>query len=150
MEKLTKEFSPLLTRYGLGVKDRQELFEIIIDQLIEKRALPVDFRAKTIEALEEREKKLSTAVGNRLALPHASVEGIPHVLTAAVKTAEEIDYQAPDHQGVDFFFLVLIPKDEYSTHLRAIASVSQFFRDEAVMQSIQAAGSEADLSQCFL
>ncbi len=150
MTKMESLIAPHSILYPLEAKNRTEAFEAMIHALVENGKLPPDLREPTLNALEARESRLTTAIGNHIALPHASVAGLPDVVTCAAGTRKGIDCQAPDKVPTRIFFLVLIPADQYSTHLRAIAGVTRFFRQEGIVEKILEAETSDQFKQCFI
>jgi PTS system nitrogen regulatory IIA component len=72
----------------------------------------------------ERERSQNTAVGHGVALPHATINGAQRTHLGIFTTAEPVDYQAPDGEGVQFFFVTIGPASERQTHLHLLAMVS--------------------------
>lgn len=74
-------------------------------------------------ALWEREKTQNTSVGKGVALPHATVGGIPSYL-GVFTTAEPMDYAGPDGTPVDVFFVTLCPPSDRNTHLELLRDIA--------------------------
>lgn len=150
MTKMESLIAPQSILYPLEAKNRSEAFEAMIRTMVQDGKLPPDLRDLTLEALECRESRLTTAIGDHIALPHASVNGLPNVVTCVAGTRDGIDCQAPDDKLTRIFFLVLIPADQYSTHLRAIAGVTRFFRQDGIVDKILEAETRDQFRQCFI
>lgn len=88
------------------------------------------------DALVNREKLGSTALGNGIAVPHASLS-IEHPVSALLILEEGLDMDTPDKQPVWFFLALLVPEGEtqhYGDTLSKCARVlSQYIaQDELV------------------
>jgi len=142
--------APQCLLYPLKAPSREQAFNHMLDELIRQGTLPQDLRAETLAALETRESRLTTAIGNRIALPHATISGIPSVITMAAGSPDGIEFDASDQQPVHILFMVLIPSDQYSTHLRAIAGVTRFFRQDGIVERLVSAADPEEFRQCFL
>jgi mannitol/fructose-specific phosphotransferase system IIA component (Ntr-type) len=57
-------------------------------------------RAELFKAIMEREKKMSTGIGNGFAVPHANCRGIANMTGAIGISSQGIDYEALDKKPV--------------------------------------------------
>ena len=82
-----------------------------------------------LESLIKREKLGSTAVGNGIAIPHASVTNIdkPHVFVSTLVNG--LDFNSTDDQPVDLIFLLLAPENKGAENLQALALISRLLRN---------------------
>ena len=76
----------------------------------------------------KREKLGSTAVGNGVAIPHATEKSIKQSKGFIAILSSGIEFNAIDDQPVDLIFLLLAPDNNGSEHLQALASVSRLLR----------------------
>jgi PTS system nitrogen regulatory IIA component len=97
--------------------------------------------AMIVERLSAREKLGSTGFGAGVAVPHAKLPGLNHVVGVFAKLAQPIDFQAVDDLSVDIVFLLLSPVDAGATHLRALARVSRRLRERGFVDKLRGAGS---------
>jgi PTS system nitrogen regulatory IIA component len=125
----------------LAVSSSKQLFREITKTLIAAH----DLSAKgvicrdVVAAATERERLGSTGVGNGVALPHARIEGMDGVVTAFVRLAEPLDFDAVDGRSVDLVCFLLAPADCGGAHLRALARVSRLLRRPETRQRLRAA-----------
>jgi len=145
----TVDIRPRTILGNLQAKDRHEAFLEIVNHLVAMKLLPQDQQEPVLAALELREQKLTTAIGNGLALPHAAIPRLPFSLTALARSQEGIDCQAPDGKPVRLFYLVLVPSEEYAIHLRTVAAVTRFFRDPTVFDRLHAAKTDKEFQTVF-
>ncbi|MEM6821714.1 MAG: PTS sugar transporter subunit IIA [Verrucomicrobiota bacterium] len=141
--------TPQAVVFSLQASSREECFKEMIEFLISEKLLPADLRKDVLTALEARESQLTTAIGKELALPHASVKGLPSVVRLIARSSDGIDCDAPDKDLVKFFYLSLIPDTDYSTHLRTIAAVSKFFHEPDCMRRIKSSTTAKELLDAF-
>jgi len=97
--------------------------------------------AAIVERLSAREKLGSTGFGAGVAVPHAKLPGLNHVVGVFAKLAQPIDFQAVDDLSVDIVFLLLSPVDAGAIHLRALARVSRRLRERGFVDKLRGAGS---------
>lgn len=99
----------------------------------------------TLSALQDRESLGPTGVGNGVALPHARLANLDHVVAAFVRLEKPLDFEAADKQPVDLFFCLLAPEDAGVDHLKALALVSRTLRDADFCSKLRANEKEAAL-----
>jgi PTS system nitrogen regulatory IIA component len=91
-----------------------------------------------VESLLAREALGPTGVGHGVALPHARVAGIDHVVGAFVLLDRPIDFGAVDRQPVDIAFGLFAPENAGVEHLKALALVSRTLRDASICAKLRA------------
>ena len=92
------------------------------------------------EAVLERERTAPTGLGDEVAIPHASVEGLPKPLLALGVSPEGIDFDAPDGQPARLVFLLLMPPKAYEQEVRILASIARAVFDESARALVLRAG----------
>jgi nitrogen PTS system EIIA component len=95
--------------------------------------------SEVAEALLERERLGSTAFGRGMAIPHARLDGISGVRALVLQFAKPVDFDAIDALPVDLVFVLLSPTDAGADHLKALAQVSRFLRDEGAVARMRGA-----------
>ncbi|UYV37414.1 PTS sugar transporter subunit IIA [Rhodobacteraceae bacterium D3-12] len=98
-----------------------------------------------VDALIERESLGPTGVGRGVALPHARVDSIDHVVGVFVLMEHPIEFESVDRQPVDIAFALFAPKEDGVEHLKALARVSRMLRDESICQKLRANGDASTL-----
>jgi PTS system nitrogen regulatory IIA component len=97
-------------------------------------------------ALCAREKIMSTAVGNGIALPHASVpiikeEDEQRVCVVCLK--EPLDMNAPDEMKVHTMFIILTQNRQ--THLQVLSRLVSLLRDTSFLKLLENQANGVDL-----
>ncbi len=77
-----------------------------------------------VDALWERERTQNTSVGHGVALPHATLPEASCAYVGVFTTRAPIDYQGPDGEPVDVFFVTLCPPSERQTHLSLLSGIA--------------------------
>lgn len=88
--------------------------------------------------LEERETLQSTGIGDGVAIPHGSIEGLEGQRGALLVCPEGLPFDAIDGRPVTILFAVVGPKRTTGEHLKILARVSRLlrsvsFREELVL-----------------
>jgi nitrogen PTS system EIIA component len=105
--------------------------------------------AKAVEGLVERERLGSTGFGAGVAIPHARLQGLDHVVGLFLQLEKPIDFKAVDDLPVDLVFCLLSPADAGSLHLKALAQVSRWMRDNSFVAKLRGAGSAEAIYALF-
>ncbi|MCK4303167.1 MAG: PTS sugar transporter subunit IIA [Candidatus Eisenbacteria sp.] len=87
--------------------------EGIIRALVEPLATGgfIEGVSQVTRALMERERVMSTGVGEGVALPHAQCRAVKRFAVAIGRPKEPIDFQALDNMPVQLIFLIVGPED---------------------------------------
>ena len=113
----------------LHVGSQKQLFQDMAVRLIAANGLDITSR-DIVAAAMERERLGSTGVGNGVALPHARIEGLDHVMAGFARLSDAMDFDSVDGRPVDLVAFLLAPADAAGAHLRALARVSRQLRRE--------------------
>ena len=110
----------------------------VFDELskMAERDIKTDSRT-LLEALNKREKLGSTAVGNGIAIPHATCRDIDKPKVFVALLSNSLDFNANDDQPVDMIFLLLAPENSGSEHLQALALVSRLLRNKELTTKLR-------------
>lgn len=91
------------------------------------RAAGLDENAVLAEVIR-REKRLSTALGRGVAVPHARIAGLTHPVCAVGVVPEGVGMDSPDGLPVNVFFLVLSPQADDGAQLAIMADIARAAR----------------------
>lgn len=130
-------------RIPLRGRNKTEIIEEMVDILVESGK--VTDREGVLVALLEREKLMSTGVGDGVAIPHARSDGVNGLMAAFGRTAEEIDYQALDEKPVRLILLLVAPEDSCGLHLAALGRISRMLSYERFRNFLLRARSPAEV-----
>jgi PTS system fructose-specific IIC component/PTS system nitrogen regulatory IIA component len=126
-------FPPELIKIGLEAEDKDEVFEELVDHFCQ--AEKSDAREEILEALREREAKMSTGIHKGIALPHGKTNAIENVYGILGISKKGIDYDALDGQPVYLLFMLIAPQMDSEKHLRLLKRLAglldnpQFYTD---------------------
>jgi nitrogen PTS system EIIA component len=121
----------------------------IIDELATVVAAhhPEIDRIRLVQALEDRERLNSTALGEGVAIPHGKLTGLKRVVAAFGRSVPGVDFSSLDGKPTHLFFLLVAPEDSAGAHLKALARISRLLKDEGFRQRLMAAGDGAAVYQ---
>ena len=132
---------------GLEVKDKEELLETMVELAAESGNILDIEEAK--ERIFEREKLMSTGVGNGVALPHAKTNKIKKTVGSFAVLSEPIDYDALDKEPVKIVLLILGKETNVGEHLKLLSNISKLLGKEAFISEILEAGTSDDILDIF-
>jgi PTS system nitrogen regulatory IIA component len=97
------------------------------------------------DALMEREKLGSTGFGGGIAIPHAKLAGLDAMRGIVLLLETPVPFDAVDDAPVDIVFALLSPVDSGAEHLKTLARVSRYLRDESQVARLRGVRSGAAL-----
>lgn len=121
---------------GLEVTSKKRLFELVGQALQASEGVS----AKEIfDSLSSRERLGCTGLGHGIAIPHGRIKGLKDAACAFVRTAQPIDFDAPDSVPVDLMFILLAPAAASDLHLQILAELAQMFSEKDMRDKLRAA-----------
>ena len=100
-----------------------------------------------LDAVEDREAQVSTALGGGLAVPHGRTNLVPEVRLAAGIVHRVPDYVGLDGKPVRIAFLVLTPMTASSQHVQLLSRIARLMHDPASRESLCGSASAAEFMQ---
>ena len=123
--KISELLKPSLVKLNLESYSKDELFEEMVQVFADNGMISdVD---EAIDVLQEREMKMSTGVGNGIAIPHGKLPGAPHSLLAIGVSKDGIDYDALDGAPVYIVLTIFAQPDNPMQHMEILAEISRLF-----------------------
>jgi PTS system nitrogen regulatory IIA component len=126
----------------LKVKTKKQLLQELSARAAPLTGLP---ERDIFEVLLQRERLGSTGLGQGIAIPHAKLQGLKHIVGVFARLAEPIDFDAVDGQNVDIVFLLLAPTAAGADHLTALARISRLLREGSAVEKLRASKDAAAL-----
>jgi nitrogen PTS system EIIA component len=136
MNRLSDLVYPATVRAQQMVESKRAFFPLA--GALAASALGLD-ASEVTESLLERERLGSTAFGRGMAIPHARIPGLSGVRALFIQFAKPVDFEAIDALPVDLAVVLLSPIDAGADHLKALAQVSRFLRDEGAVARLRGA-----------
>jgi PTS system fructose-specific IIC component/PTS system nitrogen regulatory IIA component len=132
---LSELFPPEFIKIGLEAEDKDEVFEELADAFCQ--ASHLNIREDILDAVRERERKMSTGIQKGIAVPHGKSNAVDQVYGMLGISRQGIDYDALDGEPVYLLFMVIGPQSSTEKHLRILKRLAellenpQFFTDLA-------------------
>jgi Kef-type K+ transport system membrane component KefB len=97
--------------------------------------------ARVAEAVLLRERLMSTALGNEIAVPHARLDALKRPVLAVGHSREGIDFDSPDGRPVRLVFLLLTPDQDMGTQIQIMGQIARLFQHESAREFVYASDS---------
>ena len=102
-------------------------------------------RDRLVRALRERERQITTALGDGVAIPHARLAGLDRTVAAFARSKAGIPWESVDGKPTHLVFLLAGPADQPGAYLKVLAGVSRLLSDERCRARLMEAENEAEL-----
>lgn len=80
-------------------------------------------------ALLKRERLMSTALSDGIAVPHARLRTLPRMVAALARSSRGIEWGAQDGGLTHVVFVLVVRDDEPGSHLRVLAAATRVLHD---------------------
>jgi mannitol/fructose-specific phosphotransferase system IIA component (Ntr-type) len=121
----------------------------LIDLLVSLGKIKAEDRDSILASLKQREETMSTGIGFGIAIPHCSSDRLDEVVAAFGRSSAGIEFDALDNAPVKFVVLFIVPKNQFQTHLRTLASIAKFLNDRSVRDDLAKARSTEEILSIF-
>jgi PTS system fructose-specific IIC component len=147
MSALWKILEPACVALDLKAGDKAQALEEMVGLLVQSGRIRDG--ATLLEALQAREKKISTGVGEGIALPHCTSPELTAPALAVGRKREGLDFEALDGNPVCLLFLLVGQKDRPAEQLRLLSRLARLLRGPAFPGALLEAGSPAQVVELF-
>lgn len=136
---LTDLLSLERVRIPLRARTKEQLLAELVE--VVSRGLPAAAAEAVLASVREREKVLSTGIGEGVAIPHGKTPVVDQLLMAAGVTDEPVDFDALDGEPVRLCFVLVGPDSAAGAHVRALSRISRLLRRAPLRDALRAARS---------
>jgi len=102
-----------------------------------------------LQVLSDREELQSTGIGDGVAIPHGKLGGLDRLLASFARSRAGVDFDSIDGQPTQLFFLLVVPEHSGGQHLKALARISRFLRDDSFREGLLAASDLDDVCRAI-
>ncbi|MEE4312628.1 MAG: PTS sugar transporter subunit IIA [candidate division KSB1 bacterium] len=107
---------------------KEDVIKEMVDYLYDHNK--IEDKNKILKAILDREKVMSTGVGNRVAIPHGKAEGINDIVALFGIADKDIDFHSIDNVPVRLIFMLVGPPDKTGPHLKALSRISRLMHNQ--------------------
>ena len=87
-------------------------------------------------AVLEREKLMTTGVGNMIAIPHCKHNSCPNFAVALGIHQKGVDFESIDKKKAKIIFLLVGPENNPGMHIKLLSRISRLMSNEDLRQQI--------------
>ena len=131
------------TLVDLKGETKQDIIAELVDTLAVGDA--ISDRAKVLQAVLEREKIMSTGIGDGIAIPHGKSDAVETLVAALGTQRRGVDFEALDGEPAYVFFLLVSPANVSGPHIKALARISRLLKNDDFKKKLIAAETSAEI-----
>jgi PTS system fructose-specific IIC component/PTS system nitrogen regulatory IIA component len=129
-------FPPEFIKVDLEAEDKDEAFEELVDHFCQ--AEKSNAREEILEALREREAKMSTGIHKGIAIPHGKTNAVESVRGVLGISRKGVDYDSLDGEPVYLLFMIVAPQKDSEKHLRILKRLAELLENPQFYIDLQA------------
>ncbi|MBD3225499.1 MAG: PTS sugar transporter subunit IIA [Caldithrix sp.] len=132
--QLTDILSEEFIKLDPDARDRDTCIKNLLD-LLDKHELIKDVD-KAYRAVLDREKIMTTGVGNGIAIPHCKDNSCPNFAVALGIHCNGVDFQAIDKKNAQLIFLLVGPENNPGLHIKLLSRISRLMSNEELRHQL--------------
>ncbi|MDD5728726.1 MAG: PTS sugar transporter subunit IIA [Victivallales bacterium] len=132
---------------NIEAETSQELIRKLAERL--SKTTPGLDKEKIIAAVIARENIVPTVIAPGLAVPHARMDGVDHLLVALGTSVRGIDFNSPGMPPVKIAVLILTPKSDPGLHIQVLSALAKDFADQDKIERVAALDDAAAILEYF-
>jgi len=132
---------------GLGGSSKDDIINAMVDLI--GKSQKVQDREKVRQAIFDREKLMSTGVGNGFAIPHGKTDAVTDIVAAFAVTAKPIDYQSLDEKPVRLVFLLVGKDSMVGPHIKLLSRISRLMNKDQFRNQLLTLHSPREIIELF-
>ena len=118
---------------------KDEIINELLDILVAAGKIPD--RAAALQAIMDREQKMSTGMKHGIAIPHGKSNTIDDLVACIGISDKPVDFDSLDSEHCRIFIMTLSPVEKTGPHLQFLAEISLLFKSAEKRQQILSAKS---------
>jgi len=123
-----------IVKIPMTSNDKPDVLRELVQTL--KDAGQIDDFDAVLQAVQEREDKLSTGLENGIAVPHGKTTAVTSLKLAIGIAPDGIDFDAMDKNPSKLFFLLVAPPDQSGPHVEALAEIAKLGQSKAFCKAL--------------
>ena len=153
MNDASPDLSALLSKTlfvpAIGAADKPGVLAALADAAVSGGAVEAARRDEVLQALLDREEKMSTGMQYGLAIPHAKTECVSSLVTLVALAQEGVPFDSLDGEPAQIFIATLSPPADANSHIRFLALVTRQLSNRRVREKVLAAKTKDELVAAF-
>jgi mannitol/fructose-specific phosphotransferase system IIA component (Ntr-type) len=123
---------------GFRPTDKWDAIRQLVDHLVARGRLPRAAAPAIVEAVQSRERSMSTGMEHGIAIPHAAVDGVENVQACMGIVAGEngLAFESIDGRPTRVVVLLVIPRSQKLLHIRTLADIARVLGRDSVREAL--------------
>ena len=131
---LTEVLQEDLVVAELESKDKEDVIKEMASRFV--GAGVVKDEKKFVEALREREKIGTTAIGDGIAIPHARTDAVEGLTVVLARSEQGIDFESLDGKPVHLIFMIASSPDINKEYLQILARIARLCKNDKMKNAL--------------
>ena len=146
-KRLRKLLGPHNIFLELRAEDKQGIIREMIERLGDSGL--ISDRERALQAVQEREAKMSTGMNNGIAIPHGKTDSVESLVVAVGLKNPGINFDSTDGSLSSIFIMTVSPASRSGPHIQFLAEVSKLLRDADAREKLRASRTVDDILRMF-
>jgi fructose-specific phosphotransferase system IIA component len=116
--------------------NRWELIGEMLDCASKNKEIDPSESEEIKKSLIEREKSMSTGIGNGVAIPHCTTQKVQDIIFVMAIIPRGMDFDAIDNVPVKIVILLLVPKNKLTQHIKTLASIAKLMSNDDLRNTL--------------
>ncbi len=142
---LSQALTPEAIVLGLKGSTKVAVIEEMVDRLV--AAGRIKDRQAALQAIMEREQKMSTGMQHGIAIPHGKTNTVDDLVALVGIKPEGMDFASLDGQPARIFVLTLSPENRTGPHIQFLAEISRQLNDPQIREQLLQASAVGEVFQ---
>lgn len=145
---LRKVLNPDVISLGIKASTKKEVIEELVDLLMQSGK--IKDREAALQAVLERESKMSTGIQHGVAIPHGKSGAVDDLVACVAVKPEGIDFESLDGEPSRIFIMTLSPLNKTGPHVQFLAEISRLLKTAESRERILRVTSKQELLSVLL
>ena len=141
--KLKKVLSPDTVWVDLKADSKQGIIEEMVDRLL--AAGKIGDRDAVLQAVLDREAKMSTGMQHGVAIPHGKSDAVESLVAAVGLNKSGVDFDSMDGLPCTIFVMTVSPTKHVGPHIQFLAEVSRLISQAVKREQLLGARTHSDI-----
>jgi PTS system nitrogen regulatory IIA component len=142
---LKKVLSPEAVWVDLKADTKQGIIEEMVDRLV--AAGKVKGRDAVLQAVLEREEKMSTGMQNGVAIPHGRSDTVKELVAAVGLNKAGVNFDSMDGSPCTIFIMTISSANRRGPHMQFLAEVSRLISQPAAREKLLACNTNKEIHE---
>ncbi len=116
--------------------NRWDLIREMVEIAVKNKNIQEEDKEDIIKALIEREKSMTTGIGNGVAIPHCTTQKVNDIAVIMAISKAGIAFDSVDNQAAHIVILLLVPKNKLAQHIKTLANIAKMMGDKILRETL--------------